>query len=520
MLIEIDSHCNLNCKTCPRLTRPGEQGSMSLDMFKDCVDKLIESRFSNSLYLAGYGESMLNPDFFEMIKYAKQKDCYIMMPTNATKINNENVKQLRMIDTLYLSIDSLKDKKRRTQNPNDILKIIDLMMKHRVRPALNTTLGTSNWKEIDDFIRFSIKNDIVLNFTAPRPLNSNDEFLMKETKFVGEHAHILRERIKPYPNIYFDEYCRSFSHCRVKKNDLAISWNGDIYPCSAAFFQIFKFGNIRDCRSLDKIAYYPDVEKVWNGNHEVCNYCKEYDKIYDFHESKSDGELKKIHNKYANKRCFVLGTGKSLKESILKQLKNEITIGVNGIAFAKKLYDFEPTFLCFSDHGCISDTDSFNAFKSVNSIMLYSNFLYYHALAIDGIELSEENIDFLNKRIDVKWRNAGLGWLFHITDANDISFDLINEGTAMCGTVVQDLAIPVASWLGCKEIYLLGCDCDGSGHFYGNDDEKNVNNLNAYGTRQYKHFRDKVEAEGGRLYNLGDSEIPFIENVDISDVLK
>lgn len=517
MIIEIDSRCNLKCMMCPRHTRPTPQGSMSMDIFRDCIDKLIVSHFPNSVYLAGYGESLLNPNFFDMVKYAKQKDCYLMLPTNATKISSENIKQLKRIDMIYLSIDSLKDEKRRTQNPDIILKLIDLMKKHYIRPAFNITLGSSNWDEIDDFIRFGINHDFMLNFTAPRPLNSNDKFLMKETKFVGKHAYILREKIKPYPNIFFDEYCRSFSHCRTRKNDLAIAWNGDVYPCSAAFFQRFNFGNIKDYKSLDKIRNNFEMEKVWDGNHKVCNYCKEYDKIYDFHESKSEKELKKLHNKYENKRCFVLGTGRSLKENIFKRLKDEITIGVNGVAYAKRLYGFEPTFLCFTDHACISDKIYFDTIKDLNSVMLYSNFLYYHALAIDGIKLSEKNINFLNKCIDLKWKNAGLGWLFHITDANDISFDLINEGTAMCGTVVQDLAIPIASWLGCKEIYLLGCDCTRGGHFY--DDEKIVNNLNDYGTRQYKYFKDKIESKGGKLYNLSDSKIPHIENKKIDEVL-
>ncbi|MCK4501157.1 hypothetical protein KAU11_11720, partial [Candidatus Babeliales bacterium] len=97
MLIEIDARCNLDCKSCPRKTRKGEIGAMTLELFRECIDKVVVSDLDKFVFAAGFGESMLNRDFVLMIKYAKEKGCRVFLPTNATKINDENIPYLRLI---------------------------------------------------------------------------------------------------------------------------------------------------------------------------------------------------------------------------------------------------------------------------------------------------------------------------------------------------------------------------------------------------------------------------------------
>lgn len=219
-------------------------------------------------------------------------------------------------------------------------------------------------------------------------------------------------------------------------------------------------------------------------------------------------------NIFEGKQCFVLGNGRSITEETLNAVKNEITIGVNGIAFAKSLWNFEPSFLCLTDYQAIINETR----KAINNLIcpiFVSEFVLYQAKYIYGIEIEEEVIAFLNERCYmVRWLKSTMKFSEIFSD-DELSFDL-EKGTVMCGTVIQDLAIPIASWFGCKNIYLLGCDCNENGRFY---DEKGVkSHLADRIPIQYNFFQEKLKKENKNLYNLSPSLIPNVSNCNIYDI--
>ena len=90
------------------------------------------------------------------------------------------------------------------------------------------------------------------------------------------------------------------------------------------------------------------------------------------------------------------------------------------------------------------------------------------------------------------------------------------------GSVVQDLAIPTAVYLGFKEIYLLGCD-GGFRHFYGKtdntEDPSTLKWLDRYGEKRpgysFVVTKEFLETLGVKLYNCSPSnnfeELEYIE---------
>ena len=481
----------------------------------------MESHFDKFIFPAGFGESLMNPRFFDMIGYAKKKGCRIMMPTNGTLINKDNIKLLRMLDVVQFSIDSMKDIERRTTDPNHIMNLMPILESYGITPFLNVTLGTSNWDEIEDFIIMGLLTKTTINFITPRPLDPSDEYLMDEMRFVASHAEELEDLIRPFPNIFYDDSCRTFQKCKVLNYDFAVAWNGDLYPCSAAFFQDFQFGNVRDYDSFDDFwNTYLMSERVNKGKHAVCNYCKKYDEAWnksykEAHEKRIQGILA-LKDRYIGRPCFLLGTGRSITQELLESLKNEVTIGVNGIVHAKRMWGFEPTFLVLSDHNNFTNRDDFEAIVDVQSEAILSDFIKYHALGIHSSKYSDEEQNYIGKRISIRWLNPFFSIRFWINHKDDISFDL-SKGTSICGNVIQDLGIPLAVWLGCKEIYLVGCDCNDLGHFYSPIDEKwRTNNPSLY---QYKFFKEKLDEIDVGIYNLSPSKIPAIENRTLEEVL-
>lgn len=73
---------------------------------------------------------------------------------------------------------------------------------------------------------------------------------------------------------------------------------------------------------------------------------------------KSGGHLSriaKLGGKYEGKRCFVMGNGPSLNEMDLSPLKNEVTIGSNGIFKVFDSLGIQTTFYTMEDQAQIED---------------------------------------------------------------------------------------------------------------------------------------------------------------------
>ena len=221
------------------------------------------------------------------------------------------------------------------------------------------------------------------------------------------------------------------------------------------------------------------------------------------------------HNIYKDKRCFIIGTGKSITKEILDRIKNEITIGVGGIGYAKELYGFEPTFIVSSDF--LNFVDYYDALEPLSSTIITTDFVIWQAINVYRIRKVEPKIsELLWESYYIKWKSPQIA-PFDVKTVDDISFDL-EEGTIMTGTVVQDLALPFAYWLGCNDVYLLGCDCDTKGHFYDTKEIKNGLREETFG--YYKIYKEKFQLDNRNLINLSPSKITGFKNQKLETVLK
>lgn len=91
---EVTSRCNFRCKMCLLSTFTGGKRAedLSFEMFKKSLDEmygLIEIK------LQGLGEPLLNPELFDMILYAGERDIWTRTTINGSLLHiNENYKRL------------------------------------------------------------------------------------------------------------------------------------------------------------------------------------------------------------------------------------------------------------------------------------------------------------------------------------------------------------------------------------------------------------------------------------------
>ena len=199
-------------------------------------------------------------------------------------------------------------------------------------------------------------------------------------------------------------------------------------------------------------------------------------------------------------RCFIIGSGPSLKDFHFPRLNNEITIGIN---YCFKY--FIPTILAFTDY------------RIYSGAMIEKN----------GKRMPEDNRAVFENLDCIKITKIGNGnipGVYYIPLSGTFNgADGLSKGL-YTDYMTGIWAISLAVALKFSPIYLLGYDCkfdNGVGHFYSNDfrhkgDEKGMESSFKQSIEYYNKFRNTPG-----IYNCNpDSGIKVFPFADIDEVLK
>lgn len=171
------------------------------------------------------------------------------------------------------------------------------------------------------------------------------------------------------------------------------------------------------------------------------------------------------------KRVFVIGNGPSLKKTDLSLLRNEITIGFNGIFLHE---DFAPTIYVVEDHLVAEDR--------VSEILAYrcpvKIFPSYLGYCIDP----QDNTIFLNHRPRISY---------------PVDTDFSADAGRICytGGTVTYTGLQIAASLGVEEIVLIGVDASYKVH--------NVERSETYGTGVLTSKEDDTNHFDPRYFGKG-----------------
>ena len=91
--VEVTSYCNAACVYCPHTVYQGHWASRHLPLttFAKLLPALARARL---VYLQGWGEPLLHPDFFNMVAQAKQAGCRVGTTTNGMLLDAEAITRL------------------------------------------------------------------------------------------------------------------------------------------------------------------------------------------------------------------------------------------------------------------------------------------------------------------------------------------------------------------------------------------------------------------------------------------
>lgn len=122
--LETSSACNLRCPMCYTVTDEFKElvsrQHMDFDLFKKLVDECASYKSNFSIRLSWRGEPFLNPKFYEMVRYAKEKGIKeVSTLTHGGFLNEEKFEELLEagLDWISFSVDGMGETYEKIRNP-------------------------------------------------------------------------------------------------------------------------------------------------------------------------------------------------------------------------------------------------------------------------------------------------------------------------------------------------------------------------------------------------------------------
>ncbi|MBN1688184.1 MAG: radical SAM protein [Candidatus Omnitrophica bacterium] len=276
ILFEMTSHCNVLCHMCPR--QELKRASMDIDkaLYKKVLDEIDQYGIE---YLATYhlGESLLHPDFRELVDYisTKRNLGYIWMSTNGHKFDAEAIRYVlgSCIDYVNFSAHAITEETYKKVVPRGDFKTVqdNLKLFYKMKgkngilskPFLHCQMieQEATQYEVDGFIQ--------AHFDKAEIVSVN----MLEYVHFTSNAFGAKQRLR-----------KELKNCiRISRNDCFICSDGSVVPCDAAYNGEICLGNIQK-RTLYDIWNSDERRKLLELNEqgrmaeiEICRHCTDYD---------------------------------------------------------------------------------------------------------------------------------------------------------------------------------------------------------------------------------------------------
>lgn len=335
---EITSRCNERCIHCYIPNGKKDAGfDMSFDKFKYILDQFA-SMGGIHVTLSG-GEALLNKDIVKMLRYCREKDLMISLLTNLTYMKDDLVPILKEVNVslvqvslysmdpaIHDTITTVKGSFAKTKAAIEKLHEADVPVQISCPLMKANKEGYDKVLQYAKGLRMSAQTDYIMmgesNFDTSNLANrlSLDETakVIEDILEYDQDYQQEMEEIEPVSTIDMEEY-KNIPLCGAGINDLCVTVNGDIYPCSG--WQAYVVGNVfrNSLKDIwEKSPKLESVRKVKRKDFPKCLTCTARDfcnmcLVRNYNES--HGDMFKINNHF----CKVAFLNKRLVEEWMEK---------------------------------------------------------------------------------------------------------------------------------------------------------------------------------------------------------
>lgn len=282
--LEPTSYCNLSCRSCTYKEKVENPRNLSFKDFKKIYDGIEPKK----LTLSGVGETFMNPEVFQMIRYAKDKGTSVNTASNGTLIFKLADKIIESgLDLLKISIDSdNKETYRKVREADYFDKVVEGVKKvitvrkekglQKPYVRFQFVIQKANYKEIPGVVSLAHRLGVdAVNFQILELIGVEeklDELVgdMTYENLLGElkEADILANKFGMLTNLNmiianFPAHWKKYSSREGTPKNCQLPWfstyvdiDGNLWPCCS-------FGFSFDEASMGNV-FEDGIEGSWN----------------------------------------------------------------------------------------------------------------------------------------------------------------------------------------------------------------------------------------------------------------
>jgi MoaA/NifB/PqqE/SkfB family radical SAM enzyme len=133
--VEVSSYCNAGCIYCPHTAykQNWRNRYLSMEAFTNLVPAFATTKL---VYLQGWGEPFTHPQFFEMLRRAKEAGCLVGTTSNGTLLNRDIIARLINdgLDIIGFSLAGVDETNDRIRKGTRIKKVLECIEEiHRAK---------------------------------------------------------------------------------------------------------------------------------------------------------------------------------------------------------------------------------------------------------------------------------------------------------------------------------------------------------------------------------------------------
>lgn len=249
--LDLINVCNCKCGFCPyhghkTTSQKHKTKSLTPDIIKNQI--FTPEHTIESVQLSGSGESMIHPQFKEIVTIIRDNVGTLKIITNGTFLENEPLFISKNFDKVTVSIHgNEKTHEKIIQLKQSYKKIINGILKLKNiynEVHLSYVLTQKNIADVNAIIEFSKKHDIPLNFALDF-IPTTTEYKDSINPMINAIQNIRKSGNKVSPNLNEKELAKYFTeksyvidphNCNKVKDSIEVSANGDIYMCRSEVF--------------------------------------------------------------------------------------------------------------------------------------------------------------------------------------------------------------------------------------------------------------------------------------------
>lgn len=266
--LEINTHCNNSCLYCPVCQKRPEGKVMSMELYLEAIKKICEYGSAYFITFNFYNEPFLDPYFIHRLKALSTTGLKVLINTNGTCINAEQMETLKQF--------------------RHCIRMIQINIPSYEKTEYNRMTGSSHYECVKENINRLLAEDLPVAFSVNGSVweYAKNAPLLSDT-FSGKLVHAIyhnftTDRAGTLQNQYA-QHIRigsSLVGCKNPIQTMVIGWNGDIILCCNDYFKTHVYGNLRDgsiseiLRSERAIALRKQIfGEIQTGSEFLCRKC-------------------------------------------------------------------------------------------------------------------------------------------------------------------------------------------------------------------------------------------------------